>query len=399
MSKIMIVAGGMWQIPLVKKAKEMGHYVICSNLYEDSPAFPYADACEVANVLDKEANLKIAQKYMPDAVISDQSDIAVPTVAYVNEKLGLRGIGTERAKIFTNKYAMREHCKKHGFHIPDYKLCETLEEAETFLQKYKKIIIKPLDSQSSRGVFTICSKEELKEHFDEAMEYSNTVQAILTEEYIGGDEFTIDGVCVEGIHYPLCVSIKQQYEHNPNISRALYFSHYSEKYDYDKLRETNKKMVESIGLPFGLTHAEYKFDKGNFYLIEMAARGGGSNLSSKIVPAMSGVDNYEFLIRSALGQPLDTAVLEQASKDRNRAVAMRFFDFGAGKVKSIEGVDYPKYNPDIIEFLLEVKEGDELVHPKYGRLRPGFFIVTGNGIDAVKKRVQEVEENVKVIFE
>jgi carbamoyl-phosphate synthase large subunit len=90
MAKIMVIAGGDWQIELIKKAKAMGHYVICSNLYEVSPAFPYADACEVCNVLDKEGNLRIAQKYQPDAVISDQSDIAVPTVAYVSEKMGLR---------------------------------------------------------------------------------------------------------------------------------------------------------------------------------------------------------------------------------------------------------------------------------------------------------------------
>ena len=84
MTKIMVIAGGDWQIELIKQAKKMGYYVICSNLYEDSPAFAYADACEVANVLDKEKNLAIARKYMPDAVISDQSDIAVPTVAYLN---------------------------------------------------------------------------------------------------------------------------------------------------------------------------------------------------------------------------------------------------------------------------------------------------------------------------
>ena len=119
MSKIMVIAGGDWQIELIKKAKQMGHYVICSNLYEDSPAFPYADACEVANVLDKEKNLQIAQKYQPDAVISDQSDIAVPTVAYVNEKMGLRGIGTDKADIFTDKTLMRQRCKEAGLPVPD----------------------------------------------------------------------------------------------------------------------------------------------------------------------------------------------------------------------------------------------------------------------------------------
>ncbi len=58
MARIMVIAGGLWQCPIVKTAKEMGHYVLCSNLYEDSPAFEYADEYRVANVLDKDMNLK-----------------------------------------------------------------------------------------------------------------------------------------------------------------------------------------------------------------------------------------------------------------------------------------------------------------------------------------------------
>ena len=162
MSKIMVIAGGDWQIELIKKAKQMGHYVICSNLYEDSPAFPYADACEVANVLDKEKNLQIAQKYQPDAVISDQSDIAVPTVAYVNEKMGLRGIGTDKADIFTDKTLMRQRCKEAGLPVPDFKICKTLDDALEMLNKHKKIIIKPIDSQSSRGVYTITDEKKIE---------------------------------------------------------------------------------------------------------------------------------------------------------------------------------------------------------------------------------------------
>ena len=37
--RLMIIAGGTWQVPLVKKAKELGCFVVNSNLYEDSPGF------------------------------------------------------------------------------------------------------------------------------------------------------------------------------------------------------------------------------------------------------------------------------------------------------------------------------------------------------------------------
>ncbi len=398
MKKIMVVAGGDWQVALVKKAKEMGHYVICSNLYKDSPAFQYADACEVANVLDKETNLRIAQKYQPDAVISDQSDIAVPTVAYVNEALGLNGIGYKRACLFTNKYLLRNFCKENQIAIPDFKKCRYPEDAWELLDQYGTIIIKPLDSQSSRGVFTVRCREELLEHYQESIAYSNTEKAFLAEEYLEGDEFTIDGLVVNGQHFPLCISIKEMYTACPNISKVQVYTTHHSKYDYDLLRSINRKLIMATELPFGLTHSEYKFSKGKFYLIEAGARGGGSNLSAKIVPFMSGVDTYDYLIKSALGEKISSAELEQITLPENRCVIMRFFDFGTGIVKEIKGKKELEKSQFLIDYQLEIKEGDELKQPEYGRLRPGHFIIGANSFQELKEEADRITDTVKVIF-
>lgn len=399
MAIIMVVAGGDWQVELIKKAKAMGHYVICSNLFENSPAFPFADACEVANVLDKEKNLEIAKKYKPDAVISDQSDIAVPTVAYVNEKLGLKGIGIEMADILTDKSKQRQLCKDYGIAIPDFKICTNAEEADDMLKRYGKIIIKPIDSQSSRGVYTITSERELRDKYQETVSWSNRTKAFLAEEYISGDEFTIDGLVINGHHYPLCISIKEMYPDNPNISRMQSYSYLSDRYDYQLLRETNKKLFETIGLSMGLTHSEYKYCNGRFYLIEAGARGGGSNLSGKIVPFMSGIDNYEYLIKEALGEEVDEDAVRNNVFSQSRYVVMRFFDFGVGTIKSIEGEEFLKNHAMLIDYQLKLKPGDILETPKYGRLRPGHFIIGGEGKEAVEKEAQKIIETVRVNFE
>lgn len=399
MKKIMVIAGGDWQIELIKKAKSMGHYVICSNLYEDSPAFPYADACEVANVLDKERNLEIARKYCPDAIISDQSDIAVPTVAFVNEQLGLRGIGTKKADIFTDKSVMRQFCKENGITVPDFKICKSIEDVGEMLEKYGKIIIKPIDSQSSRGVFTITNEEELQQHYDEAVSYSNRRKEILAEEYVDGAEFTIDGVVVNGHHYPLCISVKEMYEQNPNISKMQTYTYANSIYDYEELKRRNRELVEKVQLPFGLTHSEYKFCNGKFYLIEAGARGGGSNLSAKIVPFMSGVDNYDYLIRSALGEDVQEEQLMQLKLPKERCVIMRFFDFGEGIVKKVNGLDVLSNHPAMLDYQLDVEAGDVLKNPKYGRLRPGHFIIGGDNLQKLQKDMQYILENVYVEFE
>lgn len=398
MAKIMVIAGGDWQIELIKKAKSMGHYVICTNLYEDSPAFPYADACEVSDVLDKEKNLEIAKKYAPDAVISDQSDIAAPTVAYVNEKLGLRGIGIEKADLFTDKSKQRDFCKERGLAIPDYIVCETSDDAMPLLQKYGKVVIKPIDSQSSRGVSIITSRDELEEKYKEAVWWSNRRKVFLAEEYIEGDEFTIDGLVINGRHYPLCVSIKEMYPQNPNISRTQTYSYLSDKHDYNLLRKTNKELIEAMGLPMGLTHTEYRAHNGRYYLVEAGARGGGSNLSGKIVPFMSGVDNYEYLIKEALGESVDEDYVKNISFSKDKYAVMRFFDFGEGVVDDIVGRDFLENHPMLIDYQLEVKPGDELKQPKYGRLRPGHFIIGGDGKVNVECEANKIIEAVKVIY-
>lgn len=396
MARIMVIAGGDWQVDLVKKAKEMGHYVICSNLYEKSPAFEYADACEVADVLDKETNLKIALKYAPDAVITDQSDIAVPTVAHVNEKLGLRGIGKDMANLFTDKSLQRQFCVQNGFPVPENVLCSKPEDAYPLLERAGKIIIKPIDSQSSRGVYTIHSKEDLQAKFSCAMSWSNRRPQVLAEEYIDGDEFTIDGLVVGGKHFPLCVSIKEMYPDNPNVSRMQTYSNFSDKYDYDALRRMNKEFIQTTGLKMGLTHSEYRAHKESFYLIEAGARGGGSNLSSRIVPFMSGIQNYEYLIHEALGEPLDLDALDERVLSPDKYVVMRFFDFGYGTIRAIHGVETLRSHPLMLDWQVNVCPGDVLQRPAYGRQRPGHFIIGGEDREYVEYEAQKLIQTVCV---
>ena len=397
MAKIMVIAGGDWQIELIKKAKKLGHTVICSNLYKDSPAFPYSDFCEVANVLDKETNLKIAQKYQPDAIISDQSDIAVPTVAYLNEKMGLRGIGTELASLFSDKSKQRVFCKKHGISVPDFKLCSTYEEAASFFENYEKAIIKPIDSQSSRGVFTITKKEDIKEHMEETLAWSNCRKQFLIEQYVSGDEFTIDGMIVNGKYHPMTISIKEMYEQNPNVSRMQTYSYKHPVYDYDQMREQNRLLIETAGLPFGLCHSEYKCENGRFYLIESGARGGGSNLSGKIVPFMSGLDNYEFLIRQALDEKIDLPVFDKEYLENHFSI-MRFFDFGVGTVDKVNGKEVLESTSNMIDFQLNVKPGQVLEPLKFGRMRPGHFIIGGTDFEALKIQMTDILDKVRVTF-
>jgi len=82
-NRLMVIAGGQWQVALIRKAKDMGLFVINSNLYPDSPGFRYADVELVADVRDRKQNLEFARQYQPDGIVTDQTDLSVPTVAYL----------------------------------------------------------------------------------------------------------------------------------------------------------------------------------------------------------------------------------------------------------------------------------------------------------------------------
>lgn len=395
MSKIMIVAGGNWQIPIIKTAKRMGHYVICSNLYEDSPAFAFADIGEVADVRDKTKNLEIAQKYMPDAILTDQSDIAVPTVAYIADELGLRGIGYDNAKLFTNKFAMREFCRANGFAYPEYQLCTEKSEAKQFLNKNGKSIVKPLDSQSSRGIHVVENAMDIDEYFDDALQYSNVEHAILIEQYIEGREFTVDGIKLDDTYHVTAISKKAHYDYNPSIAKELLFSNYDDEYDYDELREINKAMVCEMNLPFGLTHAEYKYMNGKFYLIEIAARGGGTRISSDIVPIMSGINSNEVYINSLLGIKQRISV----NYEKDKYAMLGFFDFSEGKIKNITGIQNALSFDGVVDIGLDIKPGDVIKNAEDDRSRVGYYILKSNSYKGLRALEKKMKSSICIDYE
>lgn len=394
MAKVMVIAGGTWQCPIVKLAKKMGHQVICSNLYEDSPAFEFSDIGLVANVLDKERNLELAKEHRPDAVLTEQTDIAVTTVAYIAQNLGIKGIGMDIANRFTNKYLMREFTSKAGFASPKYKLCHTAAEAVEFLKDIPLCIIKPLDSQSSRGIHIVKTSKDIEDNFTDCIQYSNAQKAILIEEYIEGTEFTVDGLKTSSDYYVTAISEKKHYEYNPSVANRLLFMPENSRFDYDKLRNINTEMVKAMELPFGLTHAEYKYRDGEFYLMEIAARGGGTKISSDIVPLVSGINSNEVLINMLTGGSEEFEIAPH-----HGYAVLGFFDFKPGHVTKICGLEEGYKMPGVHDLSLEVKVGDMLGHAKDDRSRCGYYIIYADTLQELESRETLLKQTVKVVTE
>lgn len=396
---VVVLPGSFWQIPIIQKSKAMGYRTLVVNPYENSPAFPYADGHLQCDIFDIEKVMQYCISEKVDGIISDECDIAMPLIAELGRQLSMPALNVESAHLFTDKFAMRDFCVEHGIPSPEYQLCRTIKEAEDFYDSLQsKIILKPLDSNSSRGVFTVCSKADIQKYFEKVLSYSKIQKAVLAERYIEGPEFTVDGIKTPDRHFSLAFSEKKHFAHNPNIACELYFTSCNKKCDYNVLAQQNDWFVNHSPLSFGLTHAEYKFENGNFYLIEIAARGGGNLISSHIVPFLSGADNYQYLLDCCMGHAASLDFTVPACYQKRSAV-LRFFDApeNEGIVDRIEGLEILNTNPQIIEYRFHFKPGDRIQAATTDAERIGFYIACCDAKDQLDDLMELIKRNVRVV--
>jgi carbamoyl-phosphate synthase large subunit len=256
------------------------------------------------------------------------------------------------------------------------------------------VIIKPTNNRSSRGVHKISNREEL------AIKLPNTIAcsrepSFLVEEYIGGFELSVEGFKTRKKHTSLAVSTKEQFGHNTVLDSRVFYPKDKSSFNYEKLKDIQDGLVNASGLPFGITHAEFKCWNDKFYVVEFAARGGGANISSHIIPMISGVDVNELLLRMAMGA--DIADVKPAKQDK--AVVLEFFSLREGKVKSIHGFEKIQAMKNVVDAALSFKVGDVLTLSTDGGNRAGHFIAFAENDERLNTLCETIRKTLVVEYE
>ncbi len=335
MKKIMILGANNFLVPLIKTSKRLGFWTIVASPNEKEPGFEYADEKVIIDLCDKNGVLEAAQKLKIDGVISDQAETPVRTQAFVANKMGLPGIGEDKAELFTNKYLMREKCREIGIDTIKYKLVDNVNDAAKFYEQIgKPMIMKPIDSAGSRGVVKIEDVQTIYDQFDYSKDASKTGKVII-EEYIPGKELLIDGVVFNGIYQTLICG--EYIKCNVPGIFSEYMGKYPAEITDNQLNEVNKlvkKIIEGFGLPWGRTHTEVKINDNGIWLMETAARGGGRYISSGIVPMKTDFDSCEFLLKACVGEITEIPVVRK----NNKSCGYVSLFLPKGEVISVEGL-------------------------------------------------------------
>lgn len=396
MKKLLVLAAGILQIPVIKKAKEMGYYVIAVDDDENAPGMALADKAIVpGGLMDEEKMVAIAKEEQVNGVIHPCSEVAMNVMGRINDELHLCGISREIAIRATNKHLMREAFEKYGAPSPKSILTKDEEDAwRLFSNEFDtNAILKPSRNSGSRGIAKVekgIAKEYFVNLYRRALDESRDHQ-VLIEQFIEGPEFSVEVIVWKGVPHVLAVTDKKTTE-------APYFvelghnqpSVYPEDIQ-QKLKDGAIAGCKALGLTNCAAHCELKIQNGEVYLMEIGARMGGDFISTELTHLSSGIDMVAATINVVLGVEPNLKPVEE-----KHGVAIRYFTPKPGKVVSIENTETLNHL-DIYDSEIYVKSGDEVKEVKSSLDRSGHVIVIAQTPQMAIKRAEELIDEVKIV--
>ncbi len=301
MKTLAIIGASYLQLPLVRKAKDMGLHTICFAWAEGAVCKDAADEFYPISIVEKEQILSICLDKQIDGICTIASDVAAPTVAYVADKMGLVGNSYEVALRANNKFLMRQAFSAQGIPCPLYQKITSSEQLDSRSLHFP-IIVKPTDRSGSLGIAKVERLEDLLTAVETAWDCSFKHEVIV-EEFIEGREISVEFISYHGIHYPLQITDKV----TTGAPHFVELEHHQPadftKEQYAQIYDLTKKALDALGVTNGASHSEYKItEEGKIYVMEIGARMGGDFIGSDLVQLSTGYDFLKGVIDVALGR-------------------------------------------------------------------------------------------------
>lgn len=283
----------------------------------------YIDGYTRVDTADIDAMIKAAQDLEDLAGVLTWDEARIVHTAEVAAALGLPGDPAATARC-RDKHQTRQALAAAGVAQPHSTRVDSLDEALVEADRLAyPVILKPTDLALSHGVLKVDGPEKLRE----AYEYINSIKhggipdwkpRILLEEYVSGEEISVDSAVHEGVVTPLCLAHKE-IGYEPYCIEVGHYVHADEPLLRDPvllklLHDTHR----ALGFRDGITHTEIMLTATGPKIIEVNGRLGGDMIPYLGLRA-SGVDVG--LAAAAVACGKEPAI----ERDRELVAGVRFF--------------------------------------------------------------------------
>ncbi len=354
MKKVLVVGAGDYQIPMIKRLKEMGHFVYAIDGRDTAPGLSFADESRVIDVLDKDACLAYAEERGIDAVMTYGATITLPTVAYIGSRMGLRTISERAADISTDKFKIKQCLARAGVNtFGEFALIDGDNTDKSAIKL--PCVIKPCDGSGSKGVSVVHKYEEL----DAAIEYardSARFGEFYWESFIKGEEYGVELFC-DGENYYVYAIAKI-----PFIRRAdgLDYGHIVPSGLPCEIEERICEQVIAAAKALDVNMGSVNFDiilsedDNTPYIIDLGIRVGQNLIASHIVPLSRGVNELDQVIEMSLGERVD------ARPKCKKCISTRLLIYSPGIIREIKDYSALIGHNGVIDVVLRKGVGEEV---------------------------------------
>ena len=336
---LILVGGGLLQVPLVEQAHRMGLRIIIFDKNTSAPAIvlakqlhPHHIAFPISTLDVQKCRAKALELYQTDASISAALTLgtdASQSVAAICDALSLPGISPESAKKATNKFLMRQAFENAGLQVPQFIKIRSYKELKRAMKNFEfPVVIKPTENMGARGVIRIDETAQLLRAYQHSLEYSNNRELIL-ESYIKGKELSVDSItwhqnqknylCITGIADRI-ISEKNRYflELGHNLPSQI------DAQMKEKITSLMLAGIKALGIKQSAAKADIKIaENGTLYIGEMAARLSGGFMSTHTYPLSSNHNLLEAAICIAMGkEPPHMKRLEKFKKNETHTICI-----------------------------------------------------------------------------
>jgi biotin carboxylase len=380
---VLIVCGGLLQVPAVEAARDLGLAVIMTDANPEAAAMHLADEAVAIDIYDVDAHKRliddVRKRWNLVGVFAEGADVEV-TVAEAAAYAGLPGIDPEAARNTKNKVRSRERLRAAGIANPAFREVRSRDEAVTAARAIGyPLIVKALDNSASRGTTVVERESDIAAAFDLAVGASTTKTALL-EGLMRGSEHSCEILLIPGQPTRRLNIVDRPFDYSGGYAFEL--GHVNPTRLSSAVQEQIFVLVEqaakAVGADFGAFKADIMVTSEGPRIIEVTARLSGGFDCQYTTPLSSGRNFIRAAMSLAVGRPVDEADLTHT---RRRFAAAWVSQPTPGRVQKIGAMDDVMRMPGVQHVFLRVAEGETILPYRDCAARPAFVIATGDTWD------------------
>lgn len=400
MSYIIILGGGIDQLPTVIESKKIGLKTLVFDKNKKCIAKDYSDyfynvsARNYKKIIDTLLTSKINLKLIKGIMVAGTD---IPQIASrISERLNIYyPINLNAAENSTNKVLMKNNLIDNKILTPKFKVIGKFNEFIKNLKENPKVL-KPDKGSGSRGVFKVSkklNKINLKDIFVQSLKISQN-KILILEDFIEGDQISTESLIYNNKIYTFGLALRNYIDTKVFLPQFLENGGIQPYPKYlSRLDEINKlllKIVNANNIKNGVIKADLVIQKKTkkIYVIEYALRLSGGDFSSFIIPKSTGFNFIKNCINIFINKEIK---INKNIKNYKFLFANRYLFLKDQKIKKI------KYNNKVKKYIIKFEQlipnGTYIGNITSHAERSAVFIVKSINLKNLQNKIKKVYDN------